>query len=114
MAVYEINSLIIQKGTDFDETFGISNEDGSPLEINSSFVGVSKLSKYPGASKKYPFDVYLDEINSSVNISMASTMTSELPSGRCYFDILLTYGYTDTTTKKFVTGSIIVQDTSSL
>jgi hypothetical protein len=114
MAVYEINSLTIQKGTDFDETFGISNEDGSPLGINSSFIGVSKLSKYPNSKKVYPFDVYLDEISSSVSISMASTMTSKLPSGRCYFDIILTYGYGNTTTKKFVTGSIIVQDTSSL
>ena len=114
MAVYEINSLTIQKGSDFDETFGIRNEDGSPLEINSSFVGVSKLRKYPNSTKEYPFDVYIDEINSAVNISMASTMTSELPSGRCYFDIILTYGYVDTTTTKFITGSIIVQDTSSL
>ena len=40
MAVYEINSLTIQKGTDFDETFSIYNEDVSPLGINSSFVGV--------------------------------------------------------------------------
>ena len=114
MAVYEINSLTIQKGSDFDETFNIYNEDGSPLGINSSFVGISKLRKYPDSVKVFPFDVYLDEINSAVNISMAATMTSGLPSGRCYFDIMLTYGYADTTTKKFITGSIIVQDTSSL
>jgi hypothetical protein len=114
MAVYEINSLTIQKGTDFDETFTIYNEDGSPLEINSSFVGTAKLRKYPGATNQYPFDAYLDQINSSVSISMAATMTSQLPSGRCYFDILLTYGYADTTTKKFINGTIIVQDTSSL
>ena len=114
MAVYEINSLTIQKGTDFDATFTIFNDDGSPLGINSSFVGISKLRKYPEAVKVYPFDVELDNANSSVLISMASTVTSTLPSGRCYFDVLLTYGYADTTTKKFITGSIIVQDTSSL
>jgi hypothetical protein len=114
MAVYEINSLTIQKGASFDETFTIYNEDGSPLGINSSFVGVSKLRKYPNSEKEYPFDVYLDEINSSVSISMASTITSLLPSGRCYFDILLTYGYSDATTKKFITGTIIVEDTASL
>ena len=85
-----------------------------PVCVDSSFVGVSKICKYPGSSTEHPFDVYLDEINSAVNISMASTMTTELPSGRCYFDILLTYGYADTTTKKFVSGTIIVQDTSSL
>ena len=114
MAVYEINNLTIKKGTDFDETFTIYTEDGSPLGINSSFIGVSKLRKYPGATKEFPFDVYLEQENSSVNISMAATMTSQLPSGRCYFDILLTYGFTDKTTKAFITGTIIVQDTSSI
>jgi len=114
MAVYEVNSLTIEKGTDFDAVFTIYNEDGSPLGINSSFVGISKLRKYPGAVKEYPFDVELNEEESSVLISMASTITSELPSGRCYFDILLSYGYADTTTKKFIKGSIIVQDTASL
>jgi hypothetical protein len=45
---------------------------------------------------------------------MASTMTAQLPSGRCYFDIVLTYGFADTTTKKFVKGTIIVGETASL
>lgn len=115
MAVYEINTLTIEKGADFDETFIIYNEDGSPLGINSSFTGVSKLRKHPKSEASYPFELYLDSETSSVNISMASTVTSQLPiSGRCYFDVLLTYGYADTTTKKFVKGTIIVQDTSSL
>ena len=114
MAVYEINSLTIQKGTDFDATFTIFNDDGSPLGINSSFIGASKLRKYPKAVKNYPFNVELDNLSSSVIISMASTITSTLPTGRCYFDVLLTYGFAESTTKKFITGSIIVQDTSSL
>jgi hypothetical protein len=114
MAVYEINNLTIQKGADFDAVFNIYNEDGSPLGINSSFIGISKLRKYPGAVKEYPFEVDLNNQESSVMISMASTMTSKLPSGRCYFDVLLSYGYVETVTKKFISGSIIVQDTTSL
>jgi hypothetical protein len=114
MAVYEISNLTIQKGTDFDATFTISNADGSSLGINTSFVGVSKLRKYPEAVKEYPFQVYLNAEESSVMISMASTITSELPSGRCYFDVLLTSGFAETTTKKYISGSIIVQDTASL
>jgi hypothetical protein len=114
MAVYEVNSLTIQKGTDFDASFNIYNEDGSPLGINSSFSGVSKLRKYPSATKQYPFNVELSEQDSSVMISMASTVTSTLPSGRCYFDVLLTSGFVEPTTKKYITGTIIVQDTSSL
>lgn len=114
MAVYELNGITIEKGTDFDATFVILNEDGSPLGINSSFSAVSKLRKYPSSPTEYPFDVYLDDSTSEVTISMASTITSQLPSGRCYFDVLLTYGFNETTTKKYVKGSVIVEDTVSL
>lgn len=114
MAVYEINSLKIEKGTDFDETFKIYNDDGSPLDINSSFTGVAKIRKYPASPVSYPLDLFLDENTNEVNISMGATMTTAVPSGRCYFDIILTYGFADTTTKKFVKGTIMVEDTASL
>lgn len=113
MAVYEINNLTIQKGTNFEETFILFNEDGTPLGINNSFSGVSKIAKHPKSSVKYPFDLTLSESESSVTISMASTMTSQLPSGRCHFDVVLSYGFGDTTTREFIRGTIIVQDTTS-
>lgn len=115
MAVAEINHLSIEKGTDFDETFKIFNEDGSLLDINDSFTGSAKLRKYSTSPISYPFNLIIDDENDEVNISMASTMTAQLPfSGRCYFDIILTYGYANPTTKKYVKGTIIVNDSASL
>lgn len=115
MAVYEINSFTIEKGTDFDETLKIYNQDGSDLGINDSFTGVAKLRKYPTSPVGYPFQVSLYADTNDVNISMGATMTSQLPiSGRCYFDLILTYGYIETITKKFIKGTIIVSDTASL
>jgi len=114
MAVYKINNLIIEKGEDFNETFKIYNQDGSPLIFDSNFTGVSKLKKHPGAKKEYPFNIILDQNNNEINISMASTITSSLSSGRYYFDVLLTYGYSEPTTKKYIKGTIIVKDTVSL
>lgn len=114
MAVYEINSLTLDKGADFDETFKIYNDDGTLLGINSSFSGVSKLKKYPKSPDEYPFNLLLDIESNEVNISMASTVTQALPiSGRCYFDIFLTYGFSTPATKKFVKGTIIVNDSVS-
>lgn len=114
MAVYEINTLTIEKGATFDETFKIYNEDGSPLGINSSFTGTAKIKKHPDSNKEYPLILTLDSENDELNISMASTITSTLPSGRCYFDVFLTYGYASPTTKKYIKGSIIVNDSVSL
>lgn len=114
MAVYEINTLTIEKGATFDETFKIYNEDGSPLGINSSFTGTAKLKKHPDSQTEYPFNLILDTESDEVNISMASTITSTLPSGRCYFDVFLTYGYSNPVTKKYIKGTIIVNDSVSL
>jgi hypothetical protein len=114
MAVYEINSFTIEKGTDFEETFKIPKTDGTVLGINSSFTGVAKIRKYLTSPVSYPLQLTLNGQTNDVNISMASTMTTQLPSGRCYFDIVLTYGFVDTTTKKFVKGTIIVGETASL
>lgn len=114
MAVAEISNLVIDKGTSFDITFNIFNEDGSELDIDNSYTGVSKLRKYPSSPVSYPFSVGLSTADNTVSISMASTVTSQLPTGRCYFDLILTYGYAEPTTKKYVLGSIIVRDTNSL
>ena len=114
MAVSEFTNLVIEKGTDFEATFNIFKEDETEFDITNSFVGISKLRKYPTSPTSYPFEVTLNEVENNVTISMASTVTSTLPSGRCYFDVVLTYGFADTTTQKFVKGTIIVEDTASL
>jgi hypothetical protein len=113
MAVYEINNFTIEKGTDFSETFVILNEDGSVLELNSSFGGTAKICK-SYASQKYPLTVNLYQDTNEINISMGATMTTQLPSGRCYFDVILTYGFAEKSTKKFVKGTLIVGDTATL
>lgn len=115
MAVYEVNNLTIQKGTDFSKTFfKIKNEDGSPLGINSSFSGVSKLRKFPTSTANFPFEVELNSSDDSITISMASSITSTLPSGRCHFDVLITSGVSVIVTKEYIAGTLIVQDTCSV
>ncbi len=112
--MYEINSLQIDKGADFDETFKIYNEDGTILELFPNFSGKSKISKYPTSPISFPFNVLLDTENNEVNISMAATVTETLPfSNRCYFDVILTYGYGTPRTKKVLRGTILVNDTIS-
>jgi hypothetical protein len=114
MAVYEINSLTLEKGADFEERIKLYNPDRTPLGINSSFTGVAKLKKFFTSSEEYPFNLFLDIGTKEIKISMASTITQDLPiSGRCYFDVFLTYGFTTSITKKFVKGTIIVNDSVS-
>jgi len=114
MAVAEITNLIIEKGTDFEVTFNVFNESNALLDINESFSGVAKLRKYPTSPIEYEFNVSLNEELDKIILSMSAEDTEQLPSGRCYFDVIITYGYAETTTKKIIKGTIIVSDTASL
>jgi hypothetical protein len=111
MSVPAVN-LLLEKGTDFEATFNIFDATSEPLVFNN-FVGASKLRKYPTSPISFPFAVSITASTGEVKIGMAKSITSQLPSGRNYYDILLT-SLTNNTTFKVVEGSIIVSDTASL
>ena len=111
MSVPVVN-LLLEKGTDFEATFNVFDVTQEPLIFNN-FIGVSKLRKYPTSPISFPFNVSITASTGEVTIGMAKSITSQLPSGRNYYDILLT-SLTNNTTFKVVEGSIIVSDTSSL
>lgn len=114
MAVAAVN-LVIEKGTDFTTTFNIFASDNGPVTL-SNYEGISKVRKHPTSLKSKSFDVEViidDPTKQSVKISMSGVDTSELTSGRNYFDVFLrdtNTGYTF----KVVEGTIIVNDSASL
>jgi hypothetical protein len=111
MAVTSVN-LTIEKGTDFEATFIITAEDGSPLNFNSH-TAIAKIRKYPSSPTSFNFNVNLNISQSSIRIFMSKETTALLSSGRNYFDILTVY-QVDNSVRKVVSGTIIVQDTVSL
>lgn len=114
MAVAEVNSLTIDKGVDFEATFNVLSPDDSPFSLNG-YVGTSKIRKYPSSPTSHPFKVEVTVATGEVKISMASTVTSQLSSGRNYFDIILNKTVSGKNyTFKVMQGTIIVSDTASL
>jgi hypothetical protein len=111
MAAVSAVNLTINKGTYFEETFTLTAEDERGLNLSGSSV-TARMKKHPTASTSYPFSTTLTIANSSVKISMASTITATLPSGRCCYDILLvaSSGFIS----KVVEGNVIVQETVSV
>ena len=88
MAVPAVN-ITIQKGTDFENIYTISNPDGSPFDL-TGYTGASKIKKFPESSTSSSFTVGIVTSAGQVVLSMAKTTTSQLSSGRHYYDILLT------------------------
>jgi hypothetical protein len=105
-------NLVIQKGTDFEAVFYLTEDNGKVLNL-TNHTAVAKLRKHPTAAKSYSFNATLNISEGSVMITMPKQITSTLPSGRCYYDILITYTGTNTTIKAGF-GSIIVEETASL
>ena len=108
MAVPEVTHLTIERGTDFEATFNIS-EIFFPLSLSESVV-TSRIRKYPTSTRQLTFDWEIDEDNRNITIALDSGKTMFLTSGRNYFDVIITKN-----AKKYsvVKGTIIVEESST-
>ena len=111
MATVRAVNLTIQKGTYFEETFSLAAEDGLGLNL-TNITATSKLRKYPTAGLAYTFSTTTTVSDSTVKISMTSDKTADLPSGRCYYDVLITSS--GGVVSKVLEGNAMVEETASL
>lgn len=108
MAVPAVN-LTIDKGVTFSTSIKLK-KDGAPINL-TGYTLTSKMRKHYDASSYYTFTVTSASPSTGVvNVGMASSITSTIPTGRYVYDLLITYSGTTT---KALEGSIIVKGTAS-
>ena len=90
MAAIPLN-LLMEKGTDFDATFNIQNEDNTPPLNLTGYTAEAKLktSYYSANSTNFVVD-FVDRYNGILKISLTNTSTSALSPRRYVYDIVLT------------------------
>lgn len=88
MAVPAVN-ITIEQGADFASTFTITNNDGSVFNLLNNSA-VAKLKKFPGSETSYSFSTSITVSTGKITLTMANSVTSTIPAGRYYYDILLT------------------------
>jgi hypothetical protein len=111
MAVYAVN-YTLDKGTDFETELNLTEDDGSPLNL-SGYIGSAKIRKYPTSPKYKPFTItFIDREGGRVKISLDSTQTAGLESGRNYYDMFLTDSIGKV--RKVIEGNIIVNESATL
>jgi hypothetical protein len=105
MSAVIAENFTIQQGEDFSRDFVLKNPDRSLVGI-SSYTASAFLAKYAGDSKTYSFVTGITTSTSTISISLASTITAALDSGRYYYNVFTVDG----TSKKVKQreGSIIV------
>lgn len=103
-------NLVIEKGTSFEASFFLTGDDGDMLNLNNS-ICYGYVKKHPTSPTRHSFSVGISTEDGEISISMASTETSQLTSGRNYFDVFLNNTEFDFISR-VVTGTIIVEDTT--
>lgn len=88
MAVPSVN-ITIEKGTYFENTFNIDNDDGSPYDL-ANYTGVARIRKHPSASVYHSFSVTITAASGLIKLIMVPSVTSQLKEGRNYYDIVIT------------------------
>lgn len=110
MAVPSVN-ITIEKGTDFQNAYTISNPDGSPLDLTGCSAS-AKIRKFPESVNFSSFVVGIVTSAGQVVLSMGKTTTSQLSNGRNYYDVLLVTS--DNKTSKVFEGMALVTPSASI
>ncbi len=111
MAVPSVN-LTLDKGTDFEATFNVTNSDGTAFLL-SNYTATAKIRKHLAATAYKSFQTSLTVATGEIQVSMASSITSLLTAGRNYYDVIITQSGTNKITKVFE-GMILVNETVSV
>ena len=98
-------NFTIQQGETFSKDFILKNPDQSLVGI-SSYTASAFLAKYAGDTTTYPFTTGITTSTSTIRISMASTITASLDSGRYYYYVFTVNG--SSVKEKQREGNIIV------
>ena len=97
MAVPAVN-ITIEQGADFASSFTITNSDGSVYNLLNN-VATARLKKYTESTTSYDFSTSITVSTGQITLTMTDEVTSTIPSGRYYYDILLTNNVTGLKTR---------------
>jgi len=111
MTVPAVN-IVIEKGTDFEATYNVSNSDSSVYSLTNQ-TATAKIRKHPTATSVKSFTTSITTSTGEIKISMGSTVTADLTAGRNYYDVIITHSVTGKKTKIFE-GTALVHDTVSV
>ena len=88
MAVPVVN-IVIEQGADYSSSFTITNPDGSPYTIFNNSAAAT-LKKHSASETSYTFTSEIDPDDGQILLSMSNTLTSTIPPGRYFNDIVIT------------------------
>lgn len=109
MAVPVVN-IVIEKNSDFQTVYKL-RKDGALIDL-TGYTFSSKMKKSYSSNTSYQFSIEAQSPLTSgiIKIGMASSITSTIPEGRYFYDILITSAGKTT---KVIEGNALVKGTAS-
>lgn len=111
MAVAEVSSIVIEKGTDFEVTFNLFNDDSSTTSLVGLSTTYARIRKFPSSSVYEEFGKTITAGTGTIKLTLTASQTNNLSAGRNYFDIILTLGGKKT---KVLKGTALVAESMSV
>ncbi len=108
MAVYVAN-LVINCGSDFYQTFNLTNSEGDTSFNLTNYTIAAKIKKHSASSSSTSFTASItNAANGTIALSLNSTQTAALKPGRHIYDIVVTSqaGYKT----RVIEGNVLVRE----
>ena len=110
MAVYVVN-LIIDQGTDFEQTFNLSAANGDALNL-TNYTASARIRKHSSSKRSYDFTVsFTDRLAGQLKLAMTRDVTKTIKPGRYIYDIFLSDSNSDVTI--VVEGQVLVIESAT-
>ena len=106
MAVF-VSNLQIEQGCDFEHLFALGDNDNNTTLNLAGFTATAQLRKWAGSTSSVAFaSTVSSPLDGEIQISMASTITTDIKPGRYLYDVILQDGVS---TVKVVEGMVNVR-----
>jgi hypothetical protein len=89
MVAFTAKPISIYSGVNFSTTYSLTKDDGSLLNL-TGYAICAELRKFDSSTDYASFNVeYVDILNGKFNLTLSPNISSQLKSGRYYYDILI-------------------------
>jgi len=109
MAVIYTTNLIIYTGTDFSQTFVLEDNQTNSVKDLTGYSACAQMKRYESSLKTADFTIAFanDRTTGKITLSLTSTETLALKSGKYFYDLLL--NSPTGTTERVVEGTVLVK-----
>lgn len=109
MAAVYVSNLVVNCGTDFNQTFTLEDTDSSSAYNLTGVTAAAQMRKHAGSSTAIDFTVSIvvPETDGKLILSLSDTQTASIKPGRYVYDIVITNGETKT---RVIEGMVLVRE----